>query len=351
MTQEVDPRLLRLPFDQYQRYRIATDLISELSVGAGERVLDVGGGPGVVEQFLPRHETFIVDLEGPFHGRFVQASGAQLPFPSRAFGAVVALDTLEHVPPSDRGEFLHELARVADVVVVSAPFASEEVRLAESALDEFVTQRFGGFATLEEHAEHGLPELDASAQALSCEGLAVALLPSGFLPRWLIGMLVHHELLATGVTEVSELHAYYNATVSPLDCREPSYRHVIVAARGVSADELATIVGAHRSDGDSAEGRALLNSVVATVFAQRVSGVLRSAEMTQLQQELVATHEKNAILERVVADRDARLTAADQERDRLVEERDRLADENRQLRESVTNRMISKVRRTIGSDG
>jgi chromosome segregation ATPase len=117
---------------------------------------------------------------------------------------------------------------------------------------------------------------------------------------------------------------------------------VIVAARDVSSERLTTVVGAHRSDGDTTESRALLGSIVATVFAQRVAGVLRSAETTQLQHELAALREQLAGAERVVANRDARLTAADQERERLLEE-------IRDLRESLTNRVIAKVRRSIGS--
>ena len=344
MSDEQDRALLKLPFDQYQRYRIAADLVVELGVGAGRTVLDVGGGPGLIEQFLPAHETFVLDVAGPFHGRFVLGSGAELPFPARAFGAAVALDTLEHVPPGARAAFLHELVRVADVVVVSAPFAGDEVELAEAALSEFVTQRFGGFATLEEHAEHGLPDLEASERELRSDGVAVATLPSGYLPRWLAGMVLHHELLATGVTELSDLHAYYNATVSPLDCREPSYRQVLVAARGVTPDRLREVVDGHRSGADTAESRALLGSIVATVMAQRTAGVLRSSELRELEGQLAQAQQDIEGLKRSVADREAHLTAARLEQERLREEND-------SLRRNLVNRAVTQVKRVLGSSG
>ena len=57
-----------------------------------------------------------------------------------------------------------------------------------------------------------------------------------------MGMLVHHELLATGLPHLGKLHAYYNTVVSPLDCREPAYRHVIVSARHRPIAEVEPVV-------------------------------------------------------------------------------------------------------------
>ena len=123
--------------------------------------------------------------------------------------------------------------------------------LAEAALHEFVLQRFGGpFPTLEEHAEHGLPELDETVALLGTGGWSTATLPSGYLPRWLAGMLLHHEFLAMGMPELPSLHAFYNATVSPSDCRAPSYRHVVVAARELSPERLVAAVDSLRTDVD-----------------------------------------------------------------------------------------------------
>jgi hypothetical protein len=217
---EVDPRL-ELPFDQYQRYQVTAELMERFAVPAGALVLEVGGGPGPLEDFLPGYEVFVSDITGAHLGRFLLADGAALPFADQAFAAVVTLDTLEHVPPQYRTPFLAELLRVsADLVVLSAPFASKELEIAEDALNEFIRARFqGDFPTLDEHADNGLPELDPTVAALSESGFSTATLPSGYLPRWLMGMLVHHELLATGLPHLGKLHAYYNAVVSPQrDC-------------------------------------------------------------------------------------------------------------------------------------
>jgi len=323
--------LLRLPFDQYQRYRVAADLAARLGVRPGAQVGDVGGAPGRVEAFFPEHCTFVVDLAAEPHDRFVLGSGDRLPFASGAFDVVIALDTLEHVPVDRRAAFLAELRRVSDLVIVSAPFLGEEVLLAEQALGEFVTARLGEFPTLDEHAEHGLPDLDATVGELEHDGWVARTLPSGYLPRWLVGMILHHELLATGLPELPGLHAYYNATVSRLDCREPSYRHVVVASRTVPAAELDAAVDALRSTHSDEEGRVALRALASALFSERIGGALRSGD-------LAAAQERAELLRAEVADRDAH----------IIELRENLNVANGRidaLETRLTERILTKVRR------
>ena len=64
----------------------------------GSLVLEVGGGPGPLETFLPELEVFVSDITGEHVGRFMLADGAALPFADQTFAAVVTLDVLEHVP-------------------------------------------------------------------------------------------------------------------------------------------------------------------------------------------------------------------------------------------------------------
>jgi Methyltransferase domain len=309
-TKVVEPRVvdarLELPFDQYQRYQVTAALLEALAVPRGALILEVGGGPGPLEAFLPDYELFVSDISGEHLGRFLLADGAALPFADRTFAAVVTLDTLEHVPARFRAAFLAELLRVsADLVVLSAPFASPELELAEEALNEFIRARFqGSFPTLDEHADNGLPELGPTTAALAGDGFSAATLPSGYLPRWLMGMLVHHELLATGLPHLGKLHAYYNSVVSPLDCREPSYRHVIVAARHRPVAEIERVIDGLRADDDAVTGQAALNAIAGAVMTQRLNAVARSE---LLGRELDASRDLVALRERELADRDAHI--------------------------------------------
>lgn len=54
---------LRLPFDQYQRYRIVADAVEVLRGDGGSlRILDVGGGEGAILRFLSADEVTVLDL-------------------------------------------------------------------------------------------------------------------------------------------------------------------------------------------------------------------------------------------------------------------------------------------------
>jgi hypothetical protein len=302
---DADPRL-ELPFDQYQRYSVAAELLRGIGVPAGARVLEVGGAPGPLEAFMPEYTLVVSDVQGKQGGRYLLADGGALPFPDGSFDVVLALDVLEHVPGLQRPPFLAEARRVAsEAVLLSAPFADPELELAEEALNEFIGARFqGDFPTLDEHADNGLPVLDATVEALSGEGWATATLPSGYLPHWLAAMLVHHELLATGVPHLGKLHAYYNRVISPLDQREPAYRHVVLASATRSSADLESAVDALRTPGASPVGSAALASIASTVLSQRLEAVaLATGDARELAQARITI----AGLERVVADRDARV--------------------------------------------
>jgi SAM-dependent methyltransferase len=321
---DVDERL-ELPFDQYQRYEVAAALVHGFELPAGARILEVGGGPGPLEAFLPEYELVVSDVAGEHDGRYLLADGAALPFADATFGAVVTLDTLEHVPPEHRKPFLAELLRVsADLVILSAPFAHPDLELAEEALNEFIRARFGDFPTLDEHAQNGLPELEPTAAALGEHGFTTAALPSGYLPRWLVAMLVHHELLATGVPYLGKLHAYYNAVVSPLDRREPAYRHVIVAARNRPATEVERVVDALRTEGDEGDGRLALTALAGTVLTHRLNAVARTE---LLGRQLDEEKGRVEVRDREIADRDAHIIElerrlADMQREREAERLD-----------------------------
>jgi SAM-dependent methyltransferase len=323
--------LRELPFDQYQRYRVTADLLAHLRARPSARVLEVGGAPGPLEALLPEFEPVVCDVAGKHSGRYVIADGADLPFTDQHFDVVIVLDTLEHVPGERRSRFLADIRRVSsDLVILSAPFAHPDIKLAEAALNEFVRGRFGGdFPSLDEHGEHGLPDLGATVDTFAGDAWSLAVLPSGYLPRWLMGMIVHHELLATGLPDLGKLHAYYNEVVSPLDCREPSYRQVLVASRVRPEAELAGAVGKLRSQGDDEAARVALTSIASAVLAHRLDAAMWSPEREALKRRLREVESSAAGLERQIADRDAHIVRLEQTLSDVRAERDRAIDERR----------------------
>jgi SAM-dependent methyltransferase len=246
--------LTRLPFDLYARYRLAASFVAEVHPDEGARLLDAGGGPvDTLRAFLPQHDIVFSDVELPssWHTTtdgLVLAAGGALPFPDDAFDVVVSLDTLEHVPPEERGPLLSELVRTSrGWVLVGCPCATPGVADADAALLSYVRHRFGEdfdtVSVLTEHLAYGHPDPDAISEALRAGGAEVARFPSGRLDRWLPMMLLFYDLLALGRADpVERVQHWYNHLLSDDDLREPAYRQMFIArlpgVRGPSLSEV-----------------------------------------------------------------------------------------------------------------
>src|SRR5215210_4298040 len=92
---------LSLPFDQHQRYRIVADAIERLREGSGPlRILDVGGGEGIILNFLPEDRITILDQSADEAGYgFVRGEATALPFEDESFDYVASVDVYEHIEP------------------------------------------------------------------------------------------------------------------------------------------------------------------------------------------------------------------------------------------------------------
>jgi len=225
---------LRLPFDQYQRYRLVSDVLAELRRG-DERltVLDVGGRTALLRQFLPGDQVHLVDVEASPEAGLVLGDGSRLPFATDAVDAVVTFDTLEHVPPAGREAFLRECRRVARRwVVVAGPYDTEGVAGAERMLEAFLQGKMGvEHRYLAEHMENGLPSLETTEAVLAEEGGRVKSVGHAGLHRWLALMCL--ELYMDRDPQLRALAAryyeFYNAALYASDHAPPVYRHAVVA--------------------------------------------------------------------------------------------------------------------------
>ncbi len=226
-------------FDRHSRYgALARSLRASLGPGRW-RVLDVGDGSGHLLAFDEDLDAIALDLHmaaDPLPGAVrVIGDGGRLPWADGTFDAVVSSDTLEHVAARARPAFVAELARVSrDIVVLAAPFDTPGVAGAEE-----VVRRFALLATsrpqeqLEEHLEHGLPDLEATRETLASAGVEVVAAGNGNLFDWVQMMLIKHQLLARPALGPLEggYDISYNALFAGRDGVGPFYRHLLVARR------------------------------------------------------------------------------------------------------------------------
>ncbi len=234
MTEPLSP--LRLPFDQYQRYRLVSDLLDRLRGDRPLRVLDVGGRTAVLRRFLRQDEIALVDVEPSDAEGLVLGSGAALPYVDDAFDVVAAFDTLEHVPPELREAFVAECARVAKGwVVLAGPYDAPRVARAEELLQQFLRDKLGvRHRYLEEHRHNGLPDRAAVEAQFESLGARVKSFGHANLERWLVLMCV--SLYLDDDPSLREMaasfHEFYNRELYATDHAEPVYRHFVVAALG-----------------------------------------------------------------------------------------------------------------------
>ncbi len=304
---------IKLPFDQYQRYRVVTDAIESVREGhAPLKVLDVGGSPGTLLDFLPDDDIYILDRVSSPAGKFICGSGASLPFGDRAFDIVTGVDVLEHIAPGVREAFVRELKRVSKkYVFIAAPFGTEAVAEAESILYDIIKAAKGEkHAFLKEHMEYGLPEEPAVTQALGEGGWEVLSVPNGALKHWLPMMAL--SIYVTGDKFLNSLagrlNVFYNSNYYADDNCEPSYRHLLAACReGFRQGDAERLRGLGAEAGQDKDLDLSLLSPLMTVFGYNELKKERETERGEFKKVIEArdTHIKN--LKDTIAKKDKRI--------------------------------------------
>lgn len=101
---------------------VMLEKLREVWDGPHDRLLDVGGGTGVIAQVMaelfPVKHVHAVDLVDRFCPgltiKTTQYDGWNLPFAEKSFDAVTLNNVLHHVPAAERADLLREIRRVVD---------------------------------------------------------------------------------------------------------------------------------------------------------------------------------------------------------------------------------------------
>ncbi|MCP3914761.1 MAG: methyltransferase domain-containing protein [bacterium] len=341
--------ILRLPFDQYQRYRLVTEILGRIrNLRHPLRILDVGGRTALLRSFLPEDEVTLVDLESSDAVGLVLGDGSHLPFADNSFDVVTGCDTLEHIPPDVRRDFVAECARVSHgYVILAGPFFAPEVDEAEELLYDFMKSKLAlDHRYLREHRELGLPDRAVVGRWFEECGGRVMNVGHARLDRWLalmcMSMYMDNDPLLRPLA--SRFFAFYNERMFESDRGPSVYRHAVVAALEEAPLPDCDVMFAGNENGAEANGAgaspvetagALARELVAFDREQdvwrpeieRLEGVVgglvqdlegHREKLTETEQDLVGHREKLAATEH---DLHAHVEAVGELRERLTAER------------------------------
>lgn len=197
-----------LSFDEYQRLRMVSGLINSIR-REGLTILDVGGGVGNLEYFVPGHRVVVADkgVNG--------IDGRDLPYKDKEFDISVSIDTLEHVPKGGREAFIGELIRVARRYVYLAT-PTDSAAEVEGFIHTLTKDPY-----LEEHIRQGLPDIEMVESYLKNKGLEYRTYKNGYLGSWFGMLLLRHF----GPKEMLPfINRFYNQNFYEYDHSQPAYR-------------------------------------------------------------------------------------------------------------------------------
>lgn len=300
-----------LPFDQEQRYRLIGELLRVLSREGGPlSILDVGGRTGALRGYLrPEDRLVAVDPEASDVPGLILGAGQALPFADGAFDAVVAADTLEHVPPAERERFVRECCRVSrSWTVLAGPYHHPRVVEAERRLAEFVRARLGSHRYLNEHLALGLPRREeVEAWCHDAGARRVRVLGHGNLERWLglmcATLLLDRDPATRGAAR--RLHRFYHQALLPEDHAGTVYRHAVVAVKnGPIPPPVEELLAPDDVDPRAEEA---LQHAITEILAFDAGRDVLDAERARLEDELARRDRDLAGHAAVLADQEAQL--------------------------------------------
>jgi O-antigen biosynthesis protein len=247
-----------VPFDQYQRYKHAADLINTVREdGQVFSILEVGANEHKnLERFLLNDSITYLDIVVPEHLKqdpsYIEGDATNMPLEDNKFDFIIALDVFEHISDPLRGAFVSELMRVSKYgFILAAPFNTPGVEESEIRANKFFETMYGfNYQWLEEHRENGLPEIEKLISFLEENHWSYLNFSHGSLKVWEKMIKIH--FLAAGRSSLYDYRAtiddYYNNYIYNVDYDEPSYRNFFFVSSDLEKIEKAKAFVTGRSN-------------------------------------------------------------------------------------------------------
>ncbi|MDZ4834259.1 MAG: class I SAM-dependent methyltransferase [Candidatus Melainabacteria bacterium] len=204
---------LKLSWDRFVRLKAAADAVTQ-NVKSGKKLLDAGGYDGALALFLPEYKMDVIDRAT------TGGSVLNIPATDRSYDAVIAVDVLEHIEPTDRSKALEEFARVARQHVILNYPCRESKDAQELALKLTDNQ------LIKEHVQWELPDSDWVLADLEKYRFSGTVKPHTSIAIWL-GQYVALNLAPDAALDLNR-HLVENYADEPF--ARPLY-HLVVCER------------------------------------------------------------------------------------------------------------------------
>jgi hypothetical protein len=251
-TLNLDGPLLKIPneiagagFDHVGRYQLIGEIITRYAEGNKnwpKNILDVGGLGSFLDKVIKTPIT-ILDEEATDHDMEAKGDGAHMTnVRDGAYDVVITSDTLEHVPQKDRKNFIKELIRASnDLVILCAPFSDHGAADEEEKLQGFFKGATGApHRWLREHAEYVLPREKEIISYFKANGLEPIVVNQSSLEIWrhmLAVTLLSNDMASDNIHKKAEaVNRFYNRNLLFKDFSPKSYRTFIIASKKKQLD-------------------------------------------------------------------------------------------------------------------
>jgi len=224
-----------VPFDQFQRYKHASELIEVVRENNNVySILEVGANEHKnLERFLPNDKITYLDIIVPDKLKgdptYIQGDATEMPLNNEQFDFIIALDVFEHIPQTKRISFLNELRRVSRFgFILGAPFNTEGVTESEHRASTYFKTLYGyEYPWLEEHFINKLPEKNEVSDYFTSKDWNHINFSHGSLEIWEKMTKLH--FLAAGREALYDfrftIDEYYNNYIYSSDYNGPCYRN------------------------------------------------------------------------------------------------------------------------------
>lgn len=218
-------------FDHYQRYHWIRQAMRLISGDERLRILEVGAVESPLKEFLPEHSFCFLD-ETASERIDLRGNANSLPFCDGTFDGVISTDTLEHIKPEERAEFILELQRVTrQVLILGFPYHSSLNQSADEILFDFIKANTNlEYQYLKEHLENRLPDKEEVERCLKTSMAQVVAFENANIYSWLLLQLQQFLLSKQSEFEPHKqmLNNFFNEYFEQGSHTPPCYRTFLI---------------------------------------------------------------------------------------------------------------------------